>query len=52
MTRLKLVLALCGLGLAMTGIALESRPLVWLAIALLASSLGVSWYLRRLRQRD
>jgi hypothetical protein len=45
--RLKLFLSLLGLTLAVAGVALDNRPLVWIAMALLATALAVRLWLRR-----
>jgi hypothetical protein len=51
MRRLKLFFALTGLSLAVAGMALDLRPLVWAAMSLLAVALGIRlWGNRRPRQ--
>jgi hypothetical protein len=47
MRHLKAFLAVLGFSLAAAGIALDQRPLVWAAIAILASSLALRLWLRR-----
>jgi hypothetical protein len=45
--KLRLVLALGGLGFLIAGIATESRLIVWVAIALLGLAFILRLYLRR-----
>jgi len=47
MRRLKLFFALTGLSLAVAGVATDNRPLVWVAMVLLAVALGIRLWLRR-----
>jgi Flp pilus assembly protein TadB len=47
MSRLKLFLALLGFLLAAAGIARDSQPLVWVAMAVLAGALGLRLWRRR-----
>jgi Flp pilus assembly protein TadB len=47
--KLRLVLALGGLGFLIAGIATESRLIVWVAIALLGLAFILRLYLRRQR---
>ena len=47
MSRLKQTLGLAGLLVALVGIALDRRWVIWIAIGLLAASLAVRLLLRR-----
>jgi hypothetical protein len=47
MRRLKLFLALTGFSLAAAGMALDHRPLVWVAMSLLAVALGIRLWMNR-----
>ena len=47
MRRVKLFLAVLGFLLAAVGIALDSQPLVWAAMAVLAVALAFRLWLRR-----
>jgi hypothetical protein len=47
MTRFKLFLAILGFGLAVAGVALEVRLLVWAALIVLAAALAVRLWERR-----
>ena len=47
MRRLKLFFALTGLFLAVAGMVIDNRPLVWVAMVLLAVALGIRLWLRR-----
>lgn len=47
MQRVKLFLAILGFLLAAAGVALENRPLVWTAMALLAVALILRFWLKR-----
>jgi Flp pilus assembly protein TadB len=51
-TRIKLFLAVLGFCLALAGVVLENRPLVWAAMAVLAAALAVRLYLKRVGGRD
>ena len=51
MRRLKLFFALTGLSLTVAGMALDNRPLVWVAMSLLAVALGIRlWSNRKPRE--
>jgi len=52
MNRAKLFLALLGFLLAVIGVALDHRPLVWAAISVLAAALALRLYLRRRDRRE
>lgn len=52
MTRIKLFLAVLGFCLALAGVVLENRPLVWTAMAVLAAALAIRLYLERAGGRD
>ena len=52
MMRLKMFLAVLGFLLAAAGVALDQRPLVWAAMAILALSLAFRLWLRRRLSRD
>lgn len=47
MRRLKLFFALTGFSLAVAGMALDVRPLVWVAMSLLAVALGIRLWMNR-----
>ena len=47
MRRLKLFFALTGFSLAVVGMALDLRPLVWVAMSLLAVALGIRLWMKR-----
>lgn len=47
MHRAKLFLALLGFFLAVAGVALENKPLVWAAMAVLAAALILRFWLKR-----
>lgn len=47
MHRAKLFLALLGFFLAAAGVALENKPLVWAAMAVLAAALILRFWLKR-----
>ena len=47
MRRAKLFLALLGFLLAAVGVALENKPLVWAAMAVLAAALVLRLWLKR-----
>lgn len=47
MRRLKLFLAVLGFVLAAAGIGLDSQPLVWAAMIVLAAALALRFWLRR-----
>lgn len=47
MRRLKLFLAVLGFVLAAVGIGLDSQPLVWAAMGVLAVALALRFWLRR-----
>ncbi|HEY7683956.1 MAG TPA: hypothetical protein VH879_15015 [Gemmatimonadales bacterium] len=47
MRRLKLFLAVLGFTLALAGIALDQRPVVWAAIIVLAAALALRLWERR-----
>jgi hypothetical protein len=51
MRRLRLYFALTGVALAVTGMVLDNRILVWVAMALLASALAIRlWLLKQPRE--
>jgi Flp pilus assembly protein TadB len=52
MTRLKWFLAVLGFSLALAGVVLDNRPLVWAAMAVLAAALALRLYLKRAADRD
>ena len=49
MRRLRLFFALTGVSLAVAGVALDNRPLVWVSMCLLAVALGIRLWLKRQR---
>ncbi len=51
MIRLKLFLAVLGFCLALAGVVLDNRPLVWAAMAVLAAALAIRLYLGRVAKR-